>query len=147
MRKMTKTPVTKPADVSRKWFVIDGSQAPVGRIATRAAKLLTGKHKSTYTPHVDDGEFVIIINAKDAKVTGRKAEQSKKYSYSGYPGGLKEKTVADQIKEDPEKVFEDAVYGMLPKNKLRPGRMQRLKVYAGDEHPHSAQKPEVMEIK
>lgn len=145
--KISKTPVVKAADVSRKWYVIDAATAPVGRVATRAASLLIGKHKPTYTPHIDDGEFVIIINADKAVITGRKAEQSMKYNYSGFPGGLREKTVGKQLEETPEKVFEDAVYGMLPKNKLRTGRMTRLKVYAGNDHPHAAQKPEVMEIK
>ncbi|HIA91755.1 TPA: 50S ribosomal protein L13 [Candidatus Saccharibacteria bacterium] len=144
---MTKTPVAKPADVDRKWVVLDAATAPVGRVATKAATLLNGKHKATFTPHVDNGEFVIIINADKAVITGRKAEQSKKYSYSGFPGGLSEKTLGTQLSETPEQVFTDAVYGMLPKNKLRPGRMQRLKVYAGSDHPHEAQQPQKMEIK
>ena len=139
--KVPKTSVTKPADTKRSWYVIDASTAPLGRIATKIARLLSGKGKPTYTPHVDDGDFVVVINADKLQITGRKKEQSKKYRHSGYPGSIKETKLGIEIAENPEKTVRDAVYGMVPKNKLRDERMKRLKVYAGSEHPHSAQQP------
>ncbi len=138
---MAKTTVLKPADVSRSWFVIDASTAPLGRVASLAAKKLIGKDSPMYTPHVDSGAHIVIINAKDLVVTGNKELQKKYYSHSQYPGSLKETTLKAQVEKNPAKVLEAAIYGMLPKNKLRSGRMARLKVYADDQHNHAAQKP------
>lgn len=139
--KVPKTPVTKPADTKREWYIIDAATAPLGRIATVIARKLSGKDKPTFTPHVDDGDFVVVINADKLVITGRKKEQSKKYRHSGYPGSLKETALGTEVAENPEKTVTDAVYGMVPKNKLRAERMKRLKVYSGAEHPHEAQKP------
>lgn len=133
-----KTFSQKPADVTRVWHVVDASQAPLGRVATEVATLLTGKGKPTFTPHVDGGDYVVVINAANLIVTGDKAGKKTYYKYSGFPGGLKE-TKLD--KQDPIKTVELAVRGMIPANKLRAGRMARLKVYTDDQHNHHAQKP------
>lgn len=142
-----KTYSQKPAEVNRKWIVLDASDAPIGRVATAAAKYLIGKYKPTYTPHIDGGDYVIVINADKLVVTGGKANDKKYYNYSGFPGGLKEATLSEVMQKNPTKVIEAAVSGMLPKNKLQSVRMLRLKVYAGEAHNHEAQKPVKMGVK
>lgn len=136
----------KSADVVRKWYVIDASQAPLGRISTVAASLLIGKGKPTFTPHVDGGDFVVIINAAKLVVTGNKLAGKIYSNHSGYPSGLRQRTLGDMIQSKPEEVIEKAVRGMLPVNKLRAGRLVRLKVYADDNHPHAPQQPEVLQL-
>lgn len=142
-----KTFSAKPSDVTRKWVQIDASEAPLGRIATVIAGYLTGKSKPTYTAHIDCGDYVVVTNAAKLVVTGNKLEAKKYYRYSGFPGGLKSRTLAQQIEKDPTKVIEHAVKGMLPKNKLSNERMARLRVFAGEEHTHTAQNPEVVSVK
>ncbi len=142
-----KTFSQKPAEVERKWIVLDASEAPLGRVSTAAAKYLIGKYKPTYTPHVDGGDYVIVVNAAKLVVTGEKATDKKYYNYSGFPGGLKEASLSEVLSKNPAKAVEAAVAGMLPKNKLQAERMKRLKVYAGETHNHEAQKPVKMGVK
>lgn len=141
-----KTYQAKPLEVEREWLVIDAEDQVLGRVATKAAQLLKGKHKPQYTPHVDTGDFVIIVNADKIKVTGTKATSKEYYRHSGYPGGLKCETFAEAMKKHPERVIEHAVHGMLPKNTLGRAQGRKLKVYAGSEHPHAAQKPRKIEL-
>lgn len=145
--KSYKTFSQKPADVKREWILIDASTAPIGRIATVAANYLIGKSKVTYTPHVDGGDFVVIINAKQAIATGDKELAKRYFSHSGFPGSLKVTTLEEMRNKHPERIIELAVSGMLPKNKLRDGRMARLKVFADENHAHAAQKPKKVEVK
>jgi large subunit ribosomal protein L13 len=149
MSKVTsvKTFSQKPADVSRRWILIDAASAPLGRVSTEIAKYLIGKYKPTYTPHVDGGDYVVVINAKDAVVTGDKETGKIYYRHSGFPGGIKDATLKEVREKFPERIIENAVKGMLPKNKLSDGRMRRLKIYAGSEHNHAAQTPEKVEVK
>lgn len=140
------TPSIKLSEVTRKWYVVDASKAPLGRVATVIANALIGKHKPTYTPHVDGGDYVVVINADKIVLTGRKAEQKTYYRHSGYIGGIKQKSYEQLKSEDPTQIIEKAVRGMLPRNKLHGGRLQRLKVYAGSEHNHEAQKPEELTL-
>ena len=142
-----KTYSAKPADVTRKWYVVDASSATLGRVATEVATLLTGKAKPQFTKHIDCGDFVVVINAKDLKVTGNKLTTKRYYHHSGFPGGLRERTLQEQMELDPTKVVEHAVRGMLPINKLRDERLKRLKIYAGSEHKHDPQQPEVITLK
>jgi large subunit ribosomal protein L13 len=142
-----KTYSAKPTDVTRKWYVIDASEAPMGRVATQVAKLLTGKDKPMFTHHIDTGDYVIIINAAKVQVTGNKMWTKKYYHHSGHPGGLKEATMEEKMAKDPTHAIWHAVRGMLPVNKLRDGRLDRLKIYADAEHAHEAQKPEVISVK
>jgi len=142
-----KTYSAKPTDVTRKWYVVDASEAPLGRVATKIATLLTGKGKPMFTQHIDCGDFVIVINAEKAVVTGKKAQDKMYYHHSQYPGGLSEATFTEVMAKDPTKAITAAVRGMLPVNKLRPGRLQRLKVYAGESHEHEAQKPVAISVK
>jgi large subunit ribosomal protein L13 len=142
-----KTFSAKPTDISRKWYVIDASEAPLGRVATVAANLLTGKGKPMLTQHIDTGDYVIIINTDQLVVTGKKLQDKMYYRHSNYPGGLTETTLAEQMTKDSTKVFEHAIRGMLPVNKLRKARLERLKIYAGSEHNHEAQKPENFSVK
>lgn len=142
-----KTFSAKPADVTRKWYVIDASEAPLGRVATQIATLLIGKDKPTYTPHVDGGDYVVVVNAANIKVTGGKLDRKMYYKHSGFPGGLKETVMRDVLGKDPSAVIAQAVRGMLPVNKLRDGRLARLKVYAGSEHQHEAQAPQQISVK
>jgi large subunit ribosomal protein L13 len=142
-----KTYSAKPSDVTRKWYVVDASEAPLGRVSTKVATLLLGKEKPMFTKHVDVGDYVIVINAEALVTTGGKLDRKMYYKHSGYPGGLKEKTMRDVMEDDPTKVIIQAVRGMLPVNKLRDGRLGRLKVYAGSEHQHEAQKPEKISVK
>jgi len=142
-----KTYSAKPADVTRAWYVIDASEAPLGRVATKIATLLTGKGKPMFTKHIDCGDFVVVINADKIVTTGKKTEDKMYYHHSQYPGGLTELTLKEVMAKDPTKAIKDAVRGMLPVNKLRPERLQRLKVYAGTEHNHAAQQPVAMSVK
>lgn len=142
-----KTFSAKPSDVTRKWYVIDASEAPLGRVATQVATLLTGKGKPMFTHHIDCGDYVIVINAKDVVVTGGKMDRKMYYKHSGFPGGLTEKTMRDVMEQDSTRVITQAIRGMLPVNKLRDGRLARLKVYADAEHQHEAQKPEKISVK
>lgn len=129
----------------RKWLVVDATDQALGRLASEVASLLRGKHKPDFTPHVDGGDFVIVINAEKIRVTGRKAEQKIYYRHSGYIGGLKEIPYERMLREHPERIIEQAVKRMLPKNRLGSGFYRKLKVYAGPQHPHQAQMPEVYE--
>lgn len=142
-----KTYSAKPSDVTRKWYVVDASEAPLGRVATQVATLLTGKGKPSFTHHIDTGDYVIIINAKNTVVTGNKIEDKKYYRHSHYPGGLKEFTLKQKMESDPTFALEHAIRGMLPVNKLRDARLERLKIYADSEHKHEAQKPETISVK
>ena len=142
-----KTYSAKPSDVTRKWYVVDASEAPLGRVATQIATLLTGKGKTTFTKHIDTGDYVIVINAKDIVVTGSKLDDKMYYRHSGFPGGLTETTLRDKLAKDPTFALIHAVRGMLPVNKLRDARLERLKVYADADHKHEAQKPVVISVK
>ncbi len=137
-----KTFTPKPSDISRQWYVMDASNVVLGRLASRVAHLLRGKHKPIFAPHVDVGDFVIIVNADKIRVTGRKAQHKRYIRYTGYPGGLRVAGYDDMQKEKPEKILEHAIQGMLPKNRLGRQMFRKLKIYAGDQHPHIAQKPE-----
>lgn len=142
-----KTYSAKPSDVNRQWYVIDAAEAPLGRVATKIATLLTGKEKPQFTQHIDCGDYVVVINADKLVVTGGKETKKIYYRHTGYPGGLKEITLGDQVTKDSSKVITHAVRGMLPVNKLRDGRLARLKVYGGSEHNHEAQKPVAISVK
>ena len=146
-KRSIKTFVQKKEDVTRNWFIVDASDASLGRVATAVAKTLSGKNKVTFTPHVDAGDHVVVVNAANLKVTGAKLKDKKYYNYSGFPGGLKERSLAEVMEKDPTKAIREAVYGMLPKNKLRPEMIQRLRVYPGMEHKHDAQTPTKLEVK
>lgn len=137
-----KSYMAKPAEIERKWYVLDGAGKPLGRLATEAARILRGKHKPTFTPFIDTGDFVIIINADKVVLTGRKAEQKEWVRYSGYPGGLKRTKYKDLMAQRPQLAVELAVKGMLPHNRLGRAMAKKLKVYRGPDHPHQAQKPE-----
>jgi large subunit ribosomal protein L13 len=142
-----KTYSAKPSDVTRTWYVVDASELPLGRLATQIATLLTGKGKPQFTAHIDCGDYVIVTNASSLVVTGTKMTDKKYYHHSLYPGGLSERSLAEQLTKNPTTVIEKAVKGMLPVNRLRPARLARLKVYAGAEHGHEAQKPVVLDLK
>ena len=141
-----KTYVANSNDRQRDWLVVDATGQTLGRLATQIADALRGKNKPTYTPHVDTGDFVIVVNAEKISVTGNKLADKKYYRHSGYPGGLKVRTLAEQLERRPEEVIRKAVKGMLPRNRLARKQLTKLKVYAGPEHPHVAQKPQPMEI-
>ena len=136
-----KTYYAKPYEVASEWLLIDAQDQVLGRVASKAAHILRGKHKPTYTPHVDTGDFVVIINADKIRVTGKKLTDKEYYRHSGYPGGLKCETFEEAMEKHPERVIEHAVKGMLPKNTLGRAMAKKLKVYAGAEHPHMAQQP------
>ena len=136
-----KTFSLKNTEVDRDWFIFDASDKVLGRFATKIADKLRGKDKPTFTPHVDGGDFVVVINAEKLKVTGNKAEQKKYYKHSLYPGGLKEKSYKEVLENNSERIIENAVKGMLPKNKLGKSMIKKLKVYSGSEHPHQSQYP------
>ncbi len=136
----------KPGEVQRAWHVIDATDVVLGRLASQAATLLRGKHKPTYAPHMDTGDFVIIVNAEKIAVSGTKRDDKFVYRHSGYPGGLKQRTVGEMIEKHPDRLVEKAIKGMLPKNRLGRAMAKKLKVYAGPEHPHAAQKPAAFEI-
>lgn len=141
-----KTYALKAEDIERRWYVVDAEGQILGRLASEIAKILKGKHKPIYTPHMDTGDYVIVINAHKIKVTGRKMEQKFYYRHSGYPGGLKGISLAEQLEKHPTRVLEAAVRGMLPKNRLGRRMRKKLKVYAAPSHPHQAQQPEVLEL-
>lgn len=141
-----KTYYAKPGEVELEWLLVDAEDMVLGRLATQVAQILKGKTKPTYTPHVDVGDFVIVINAEKIRLTGNKADQKNYYSHSGYQGGLKETSFKDMLAKHPERVIEKAVKGMLPKNTLGRAMGMKLKVYAGSEHPHAAQNPRKIEL-
>ncbi|KNY27230.1 50S ribosomal protein L13 [Pseudobacteroides cellulosolvens] len=141
-----KTFMAKPQEVERKWLIVDASGKPLGRLASEVAKLLRGKHKPTYTPHVDTGDHVIVLNAEKVVLTGKKLEQKMFRHYSGYPGGMKEIKYKHFMATRPERAVELAIKGMLPKNSLGRAMYRKLKVYKGTEHEHQAQKPEAIEL-
>jgi large subunit ribosomal protein L13 len=136
-----RTYTTKPEDIKREWFVIDATGMTLGRLATQIATVLKGKHKPIYSPHLDTGDFVIVVNAHKVRVTGRKLDQKFYYRHSGYPGGLKEISLRDQLNRHPDRVIRFAVRGMLPKNRLGRQMIKKLKIYATPGHPHEAQQP------
>ncbi|MDR1511081.1 MAG: 50S ribosomal protein L13 [Synergistaceae bacterium] len=140
----TRTYVAKKEEVERKWYVVDATGKHLGRLAVQVARILTGKHRPSYTPHVDTGDFVIVLNADKIGLTGKKLEQSKLYKYSGYPGGLKSVTYGEVLKRRPERLIEKVVWGMLPKTKLGRSMYRKLKVYPGGTHPHASQRPETV---
>ena len=141
-----RTYTPKPGDVERQWYVIDASDVVLGRLATHVATLLRGKHKPVFAPHVDTGDFVVVVNAAKVALTGAKLEQKQEYRHSGYPGGLRSTSYAELLARDPRRAVEKAVKGMLPHNRLSRQQITKLKVYAGPEHPHSAQAPQPYEI-
>ncbi len=143
---MNKTYSTKPTDIERKWFVVDAQGQTLGRLASQIAHILKGKHKPVYVTHMDVGDFVIVVNADKVHVTGRKMDQKMYYRHSGYPGGLTEIALRDQLVKHPTRAVELAVRGMLPKNRLGRKMLRKLKVYAGPEHPHQAQQPKELEF-
>jgi large subunit ribosomal protein L13 len=136
-----KTYYAKPGEVEREWLLVDATDIPLGRLASEVASILKGKRKPQYTPNVDTGDFVIVVNASKVKLTGNKLADKKKYRHSGYPGGLKETSISEMLAKRPERVVEGAVKGMLPKNTLGRAMGKKLKVYGGPEHPHAAQNP------
>jgi large subunit ribosomal protein L13 len=142
-----KTFSAKPSDVTRQWYVVDASEVPMGRLATRVATLLTGKDKPQFTKHIDCGDYVIVINAAQTVATGDKANKKVYYHHTGYPGGIKDATLGEKMEKDPTFAITHAVRGMLPVNKLRDERLKRLKVYAGADHQHEAQKPISISVK
>lgn len=142
-----KTFMAKPAEIERKWYVVDAAGQTLGRLSSEVAAILRGKHKPIYTPHVDTGDFVIVINADKIVLTGNKLLQKKYRHHSGYPGGLKEIIYKDLLNKKPEKAIEVAVKGMLPHNRLGAKMYRKLKVYRGSKHPHQAQRPELLELR
>ena len=141
-----KTFSAKPQDIERKWFVVDAQGQTLGRLATRIATVLRGKHKPVYTPHLDCGDYVIVVNADKIHVTGQKLEQKTYYRHSGYPGGLRQVSLRRQLQVHPDRVIEAAVRGMLPHNRLGRKMFKKLKIYAGPTHPHEAQQPTALEL-
>jgi large subunit ribosomal protein L13 len=141
-----KTYNAKPGEISREWYVVDAAGKTLGRLATQIADTLRGKGKPQYTPHVDTGDFVVVVNAEKVAVTGNKLDQKRYYRHSGYPGGLKSRTLREQLERRPEEVLRKAVRGMLPKNRLASKQLMKLKIYAGAEHPHEAQAPKPLEV-
>jgi large subunit ribosomal protein L13 len=143
---VSKTYVTKQDDVQKEWYVVDATGQTLGRLVSQVARVLSGKHKPTYSPAVDVGDYVIVVNADKIHVTGNKLDQKMYYRHSGYPGGLKVTTLRKQLQQHPERVIEHAVRGMLPKNRLGRQMLKKLKVYAGPEHPHAAQQPKPLTL-
>jgi large subunit ribosomal protein L13 len=143
----TKTFIPRPADIERKWFVVDAEGQTLGRLSTHIASILRGKHKPTYTPHLDVGDYVVVINADKIEVSGGKADQKAYYRHSGYPGGIHQTVYSDLLRKHPERVIEAAVRGMLPHTNLGRQQFTKLKVYAGSKHPHAAQQPQKLEFK
>lgn len=144
---MQKTYNAKPGEIQRDWYVVDAEGKTLGRLATQIADKLRGKGKPQYTPHVDTGDFVVVVNAEKIHVTGQKLDQKMYHRHSGYPGGLKSRTLRVQLERRPTEVLRKAVKGMLPKNKLAARQLVKLKIYAGPEHPHEAQAPKQLEVK
>ncbi len=143
---MQKTYIPKDGDVQREWFLIDANDQTLGRLASRIAELLMGKHKPTFTPGMDTGDFVVVINAKHITVTGNKLDDKIYYRYTGYPGGIRQINLRDQLAKHPDRVISKAVWGMLPHNKLGRRMLKKLKVYGGPDHPHEAQQPKTFEL-
>jgi large subunit ribosomal protein L13 len=141
-----KTWNAKPGSVERRWMVVDAEGQTLGRLATQIAETLRGKNKPEYTPHIDTGDFVVVVNAEKIHVTGQKLDQKMYYRHSGYPGGLRSRTLREQLDRRPTEVIRKAVKGMLPRNRLGRAQLGKLKVYAGPEHPHAAQSPQPMEV-
>jgi large subunit ribosomal protein L13 len=141
-----RTLFAKKGEVEQKWYVVDAKDAVLGRLAVKIATQITGKNKTIYTPNTDTGDFVIVINAEKIKLTGRKLDNKVYYRHSGYPGGLRAETARDRMKRCPEKIITDAVWGMIPKGRLGRAMLRKLKVYKGSEHPHEAQKPELLSV-
>lgn len=141
-----RTHSTKPSEIERQWYVVDAEGRTLGRLASEIAKILKGKHKPIYSPHLDTGDYVVVINAEKIHVTGRKMDQKIYYRHSNYPGGLKEVTLREQLEKHPTRVIRSAVKGMLPHNPLGRSMLRKLKVYAGDVHPHQAQQPTALEF-
>jgi large subunit ribosomal protein L13 len=144
---MMKSYMARPLEVERKWYVVDAEGKHLGRLATEIVRVLRGKNKPQYTPHVDVGDFVVVVNADKVAVTGRKAEQRVYRRHSGYPGGMKETSYEQMLARKPTEVLRKAVYGMMPKTRLARKQFKKLKIYAGPEHPHSAQDPQTLEVK
>ena len=144
---MQKTWNAKPGEIDRRWYLVDAEGKTLGRLATQIADTLRGKGKPQYTPHVDTGDFVVVVNADKIAVTGKKLDEKIYYRHSGYPGGLKSRTLREQLDRRPTEVLRMAVKGMLPKNRLARQQINKLKIYAGAEHPHEAQKPEPLEVR
>jgi large subunit ribosomal protein L13 len=144
---MQKTWTAKPGEITRRWYVVDAEGQTLGRLATRIADTLRGKDKPEYTPHVDTGDFVVVVNAEKIHVTGNKLDQKMYHRHSGYPGGLRSRTLREQLERRPTEVLRKAVKGMLPRNKLAAAQIGKLKIYAGPEHPHAAQSPEQLELR
>ena len=142
-----KTYSAKPGEIQRDWYVVDAEGQTLGRLATRIADTLRGKNKATYTPHTDTGDFVIVVNAEKIHVTGQKLDQKLYYNHSGYPGGLRTRSLRTQLERRPTEVLRKAVKGMLPRNRLARQQITKLKIYAGPEHPHEAQAPKTLEVK
>jgi large subunit ribosomal protein L13 len=142
-----KSYMARPLEVERKWHVIDAEGQTLGRLATEIARLLRGKNKPQYTPHVDTGDFVVVVNAEKIVVTGRKAEQKVYYRHTGYPGGLRETSYETMLERKPTEILRKAVRGMMPRTRLGRQQFRKLKIYAGPEHPHEAQSPEPYEVK
>jgi large subunit ribosomal protein L13 len=144
---MMKSYMARPLEVERKWYVVDAEGKHLGRLATEIVRVLRGKNKPQYTPHVDVGDFVVVVNADRVAVTGRKAEQRVYRRHSGYPGGMKETSYEQMLARKPTEVLRKAVYGMMPKTRLARKQFKKLKIYAGPEHPHSAQNPQTLEVR
>ncbi|TEU17080.1 MAG: 50S ribosomal protein L13 [Anaerolineales bacterium] len=141
-----KTYTVRKGDIKREWYVVDAQGKTLGRLASEIAKILRGKHKPIYVPHLDCGDYVIVVNAEKVRVTGKKLDQKFYYRHSGYPGGLKSINLRDQLQKHPTRVLKAAVRGMLPKNRLGRAMIKKLKLYAGSSHPHQAQQPKVLEL-
>ena len=139
--------MARPLEVERKWYVVDAEGRTLGRLATEIARILRGKNKPQYTPHVDVGDFVVVVNAEKVAVTGKKAEQKVYRRHSGYPGGMKETSYERMLERKPTEILRKAVYGMMPKTRLARQQFRKLKIYAGPEHPHAAQNPQRLEVK
>lgn len=142
-----KTKFAKKTDIEYKWYLVDAKDAVLGRLAVKIAVCLRGKNKAIFTPNVDTGDFVVVVNAEKVRTTGKKLDDKIYYHHSGYPGGIKAKTLRERLSKEPQKVISDAVWGMLPKNRLGRAMLKKLKVYKGCEHPHAAQKPEILQYK
>jgi large subunit ribosomal protein L13 len=142
-----KSYMARPLEVERKWYVVDAEGKHLGRLATEIVRVLRGKNKPQYTPHVDVGDFIVVVNADRVAVTGRKAEQRVYRRYSGYPGGMKETSYEQMLARKPTEVLRKAVYGMMPKTRFARKQFKKLKIYAGPEHPHSAQDPQTLEVR
>jgi large subunit ribosomal protein L13 len=141
-----KTQFAKKNEIDRKWYVVDATDKVLGRLATRIASYLRGKHKPVFTPNADTGDFVVVVNAEKIRVTGNKLDGKLYYRHSGYPGGLKSETLKERLQKNPERIIEDAVWGMLPKNRLGRAMIKKLKVFTGPEHKHKAQNPEALSL-